>query len=93
MESTAQYWKPVRGPRLERYWQPSCKKREGVSPMSGTQVSNSVRPMHLFGHNRDHDYYFELPCEIGAGSPIEAILSGTCRQRLNIGDQLPSLFF
>jgi len=19
--------------------------------------------MHLFGHNRDHDYYFELPCE------------------------------
>jgi hypothetical protein len=27
------------------------------------QVSNSVRPMHLFGHTRDHDYYFELPCE------------------------------
>jgi hypothetical protein len=25
------------------------------------QVRNSVRPMHLFGHNRDHDYYFELP--------------------------------
>src|SRR5215471_3693218 len=20
----------------------------------------SIRPMHLFGHNRDHDYYFEL---------------------------------
>jgi hypothetical protein len=19
--------------------------------------------MHLFGHNLDHDYYFELPCE------------------------------
>jgi hypothetical protein len=27
------------------------------------QVRNSVRPMHLFGHNRDHDYYFELPRE------------------------------
>ena len=26
-------------------------------------VRNSVRPMHLFGRNRDHDYYFELPCE------------------------------
>ena len=25
------------------------------------QVRNSVRPMHLFGHNSDHDYYFELP--------------------------------
>jgi hypothetical protein len=22
------------------------------------QVRNSVRPMHLFGRNRDHDYYF-----------------------------------
>src|SRR5271155_5160097 len=27
------------------------------------QVRNSVRPMHLFGRNFDHDYYFELPCE------------------------------
>src|SRR5580700_1941568 len=27
------------------------------------QVRNSVRPMHLFGHNLDHDYYFELPRE------------------------------
>ena len=26
-------------------------------------VRNSVRPNHLFDHNRDHDYYFELPCE------------------------------
>jgi len=26
-------------------------------------VRNSVRPIHLFDHNRDHDYYFELPCE------------------------------
>src|SRR6266853_1459536 len=27
------------------------------------QVRNSVRPMHLFGHSFDHDYYFELPSE------------------------------
>ena len=27
------------------------------------QVRNSVRPMHLFGHTFDHDYYFELPRE------------------------------
>src|SRR5580700_12020497 len=27
------------------------------------QVRNSARPMHLFGHNVDHDYYFELPFE------------------------------
>jgi hypothetical protein len=27
------------------------------------QVRNSVRPMHLFGHNRDHDYYFKLARE------------------------------
>jgi len=26
-------------------------------------VRNSVRPNHLFDHNRDHDYYFELPCQ------------------------------
>src|ERR1035437_7604504 len=24
---------------------------------------NSVRPIHLFGHTFDHDYYFELPRE------------------------------
>jgi transposase len=35
MESTAQYWKPVWG-ALERYWKPSCQKREGAGPMSGT---------------------------------------------------------
>jgi hypothetical protein len=22
--------------------------------------SESIRPMHLFGRNRDHDYYFKL---------------------------------
>src|SRR5450432_2318147 len=27
------------------------------------QARNSVRPMHLFGHTLDHDYYFELPRE------------------------------
>ncbi|MGA8620816.1 MAG: IS110 family transposase [Candidatus Sulfotelmatobacter sp.] len=35
MESTAQYWKPVWG-ALERYWKPSCQKREGAGPKSGT---------------------------------------------------------
>ena len=30
----------------------------------------SVRPMHLFGRTRDHDYYFELPSAEGAGYPI-----------------------
>ena len=34
MESTAQYWKPVWG-GLERYWKPSCRKREGAGSMSG----------------------------------------------------------
>jgi hypothetical protein len=34
------------------------------------QVRNSVRPMHLFGHNLDHDYYFRLPGDRGAGYPI-----------------------
>ena len=29
---------------------------------------NSVRPIHLFGHNFDHDYYFELPAK-GSGTP------------------------
>jgi transposase len=35
MESTAQYWKPVWG-ALERYWKPTCQKREDAGPMSGT---------------------------------------------------------
>jgi hypothetical protein len=34
LESTAQYWKPVWG-ELERYWKPTCKKRENAGPMSG----------------------------------------------------------
>jgi hypothetical protein len=35
MESTVQYWQPVWG-ALERYWKPSCQKRQGTGPMSGT---------------------------------------------------------
>jgi transposase len=35
MESTAQYWQPVWA-ALERYWTPTCKKREGAGSMSGT---------------------------------------------------------
>lgn len=34
MESTAQYWQPVWG-ALERYWRPTCQKREGAGPLSG----------------------------------------------------------
>jgi transposase len=34
MESTAQYWQPVWG-ALERYWKPTCQKREGAGAMSG----------------------------------------------------------
>ncbi len=33
------------------------------------QVGNSIRPMHLFGHKFDHDYYFELLREEEAGGP------------------------
>jgi len=28
--------------------------------------------MHLFGHNRDHDYYFELPVK-GSGMPNQLL--------------------
>jgi transposase len=34
MESTAQYWQPVWG-ALERYWKPTCQRREGAGAMSG----------------------------------------------------------
>src|ERR1700693_3939169 len=36
------------------------------------QVRNSVRPMHLFGHTFDHDYYFELPAK-GSGIPNQLL--------------------
>ena len=35
-------------------------------------IKNSVRPMHLFGHNLDHHYYFELPRE-GSGIPSQLL--------------------
>jgi transposase len=35
MESTAQYWQPVWG-ALERYWKPTCQKRDGAGPMAGS---------------------------------------------------------
>jgi transposase len=35
MESTAQYWQPVWG-ALERYWKPTCQKRDGTGPMAGS---------------------------------------------------------
>lgn len=34
MESTAQYWRPVRG-TLEQYWKPVMQRREGAGPMAG----------------------------------------------------------
>ena len=36
-----------------------CRSNQGSLAIK-FQVRNSVRPMHLFGHNFDHDYYFEL---------------------------------
>jgi hypothetical protein len=34
--------------------------------------------MHLFGHNRDHDYYFELPREGERDAPINySVFNGT----------------
>ena len=35
MESTAQYWRPVRE-ELERHWRPKRRTRDGASPLSGT---------------------------------------------------------
>ena len=44
MESTAQYWKPVWA-ALERYWTPTCKKREGAGSRSGTpHLAGPVEP-------------------------------------------------
>jgi hypothetical protein len=34
-----------------------------IGSLAIVAVRNSVRPIHLFDHNRDHDYYFELPSE------------------------------
>src|SRR5438552_18261497 len=37
-------------------------------------VRNSVRPNHLFDHNLDHDYYFELPVR----GTMSAVSSTVC---------------
>ena len=55
MESTAQYWKPVWG-ALERYWKPTCQKREDAGPMSGAlhlaqaQSNRGPLPSSSFHH-------------------------------------------
>ena len=64
------------------------------------QVRNSVRPMHLFGHTFDHDYYFELPLK-GSGIPNQLLgvllhtmaMSGLSRVRTELQHLLkvPSL--
>ena len=59
------------------------------------QVRNSVRPMHLFGHTFDHDYYFELPHE-GSGIPTQLLdvllhtiaISGLSRVRTELSQLL-----
>jgi hypothetical protein len=38
-----------------------CRSNQGSLAIISGQ--DSVRPMHLFGRNVDHDYYFELPSE------------------------------
>jgi transposase len=43
MESTAQYWKPVRE-ALERYWKPIREKRKGASERSGTVHLAQAQP-------------------------------------------------
>jgi transposase len=53
MESTAQYWKPVWG-ALERYWKPSCQKREGAGKMSGTlDLAQALSNRGRRGRKRD----------------------------------------
>jgi transposase len=53
MESTAQYWKPIWG-ALERYWQATCRKREGVGPMSGAlHLAQALSNRGRRGRKRD----------------------------------------
>src|SRR3989454_4935613 len=53
MESTAQYWKPVWG-ALERYWKPSCEKREGAGRMSGNlHLAQALSNRGRRGRKRD----------------------------------------
>src|SRR4051812_6338999 len=49
-----------------------CPSNHG-SPAITIQVRNSVRPMHLFDHNRDHDYYFELLSVKRSGMPNQLL--------------------
>src|ERR1035437_2750832 len=59
------------------------------------QVRDSVRPMHLFGHTFDHDYYFELPVK-GSGIPTQLLdvllhtiaISGFSRVRTELSQLL-----
>jgi hypothetical protein len=44
--------------RIFAGWRSGCHSNQGSLVISSGQ--NSVRPMHLFGHKLDHDYYFEL---------------------------------
>src|ERR671924_697040 len=53
MESTAQYWKPVWG-ALERYWKPTCEKREGAKRKSGTlHLAQALSNRGRRGRKRD----------------------------------------
>ena len=78
MESTAQYWKPVWG-TLERYWQPSCKKREDAGPMSGT--------LHLAQAQSNRESRRTLS-EPFSPIRIETCIIHTCKEYP--GAQLPS---
>jgi hypothetical protein len=49
---STQRWPPFRSRRN------TCHTNQDSLVISSGQ--NSVRPMPLFGHNLDHDYYFEL---------------------------------
>jgi len=47
---------PLRDERHFALVEIKCHTNQGSLVISSGQ--NSVRPMHLFGHNLDHDYYF-----------------------------------
>ena len=65
---------PVRAHRRVRHFAlVDGLRRPNPSPLVIVfQVRNSVRPMHLFGLYRDHDYYFELPVK-GSGIPNQLL--------------------
>jgi hypothetical protein len=53
MESTAQHWKPV-WEALERYWKPTCQKREGTGRMSGAlHLAQAQSNRGPWGRKRD----------------------------------------